>query len=315
MVSRRRSACCRRSCGRKSWSTTPGRCRCPTRSTRPAAAGADVIVGPLTREEVTLAADVGTRGVPLLALNFLGADAQAPAGMYQFALSPENEARDVAARLLADGPQARRRAGARGRLGRARAGRVPAGTRSAAAARCWRRPATIRPPTISAPTSHRARHRRSEARLQRLQSIVGVRLDFEPRPRADIEFIFVPAQSTSARLLRPQLRFHYAGDVGIYALPTPMRRTPANPIRTSTGSSPRDALAAPRSQHRRGARADRRRRWPGERTAQSAVCLRLRRLPARARAAGQRPRPDERARRRPDRRPARWTATDACTAS
>jgi hypothetical protein len=73
------------------------------RSTRLAAPASDVIVGPLTREEVALAADVGTRGVPLLALNFLGADAQAPAGMYQFALSPEDEARDVAARLLAEG--------------------------------------------------------------------------------------------------------------------------------------------------------------------------------------------------------------------
>jgi uncharacterized protein len=39
----------------------------------------------------------------VLALNYLPSDRQAPSGMYQFALSPENEARLVARRLIADG--------------------------------------------------------------------------------------------------------------------------------------------------------------------------------------------------------------------
>jgi outer membrane PBP1 activator LpoA protein len=176
-----------------------------------------VIVGPLTREEVTLAADVGTRGVPLLALNFLGTDRSAPAGMYQFALSPEEEARAVAQRLLAAGH----------RRGVAMAPVGDWGNRVLAA---FQQQFVGGGGALLAQTSYDpAMHdygssirsvfgtSASEARLQRVQSITGAHLEFEPRPRADIEFVFAAGQSTSLRLLRPQLRFYYAGDIGIYS--------------------------------------------------------------------------------------------------
>ena len=57
----------------------------------------------------------------------------------------------------------------------------------------------------------------SNARHKRLESILGTKLQFEPRRRSDIEFIFSPAQAAIERLLRPQLRFHYAGDIPAYA--------------------------------------------------------------------------------------------------
>jgi uncharacterized protein len=57
----------------------------------------------------------------------------------------------------------------------------------------------------------------SRARYKRLESILGTKLQFEPRRRADLEFIFAPAQASVERLLRPQLRFHYAGNVATYA--------------------------------------------------------------------------------------------------
>ncbi len=64
--------------------------------------GNDFIVGPLTRQEVDVAASAWP-GVPMLALNFLSAGRAAPYGMNQFALSPEDEAREVARRMLASG--------------------------------------------------------------------------------------------------------------------------------------------------------------------------------------------------------------------
>src|SRR6185312_7676151 len=66
-------------------------------------AGAVFIVGPLTREEVAAAAQLPVPRPPILALNFLPAGAESPGSFYQFALSPEDEARDVAQRILADG--------------------------------------------------------------------------------------------------------------------------------------------------------------------------------------------------------------------
>src|SRR4029077_6777134 len=70
--------------------------------TQATGAGADFIVGPLTREEVTAAADFPGLHVPLLALNFLPAERTPPAQFYQYALSPEDEARLVARRVLED---------------------------------------------------------------------------------------------------------------------------------------------------------------------------------------------------------------------
>ena len=47
--------------------------------------------------------------------------------------------------------------------------------------------------------------------------MLGVRLEFEPRRRQDAEFVFLAAMPRDGRQLRPQLRFHYAYDLPVYA--------------------------------------------------------------------------------------------------
>src|SRR5690606_1888868 len=63
----------------------------------------------------------------------------------------------------------------------------------------------------------------SNARLQRVQATIGQKLELQPRRRPDVQFIFAPSsQPSTARLLRPQLRFHLAGagqgDIPTYTL-------------------------------------------------------------------------------------------------
>jgi outer membrane PBP1 activator LpoA protein len=59
---------------------------------------------------------------------------------------------------------------------------------------------------------------RSIERSQALEAMLGQKLGFEPRGRADLQFIFlVAAQPVAARLLRQQLRFQYAGDTAVYS--------------------------------------------------------------------------------------------------
>lgn len=178
--------------------------------------GAQFIVGPLTREEVTIAAD-SSPAVPVLALNFLTGDRGGPAGFYQFALSPEDEARAVARRILASGQ----------RRGVAVAPSGDWGTRVLAAftQELQNGRGVLLAQVSYDPNSHDYGEQiklalgttDSEARLKRVQGVVGGKLEFEPRRRADLDFIFAPGMSTNARLLRPQLRFQYAGDVPIYA--------------------------------------------------------------------------------------------------
>ena len=185
--------------------------------TQATGAGADFIVGPLTREEVTAAADFPGLHVPLLALNFLPAERTPPAQFYQYALSPEDEARLVARRVLEE----------RHRRGVAL---VPAGEWGTRVLAAFRQELQAGGGELigtgqidstrtdySAAITEVLRTCDSTARFHRLESILGTKLQFEPRRRNDIEFIFAPAPANLERLLRPQLRFHFAGDLPTYA--------------------------------------------------------------------------------------------------
>jgi uncharacterized protein len=179
--------------------------------------GASFIVGPLTREEVVAAAALPATHPPMLALNFLPAGQAAPSGFYQFALSPEDEARAAARRVLADGH----------RQGVALAPAGDWGTRVLAAfseeltagGGTLIETARFDPALFDfAPAiTHVLGIDQSNARFDLVRSIVGGKLEFQPRRRGDIEFIFEASLAPAARLLRPQIRFYFAGDIPAYA--------------------------------------------------------------------------------------------------
>jgi outer membrane PBP1 activator LpoA protein len=180
--------------------------------------GAEFIVGPLTKDEVTAAADLGDAKPPILALNFMPADRPGPAGFYQFALSPEDEARQVARRVLAD----HRTRGV---------ALVPEGDWGTRVLTAFRQELEAGGGMLLdevALDSTRndwgpeikqvLRQNDSTARYKRLESVLGTKLEMDsPRRRADLDFIFAPSPFSTARLLRPQLRFHFAGDIPTYA--------------------------------------------------------------------------------------------------
>jgi outer membrane PBP1 activator LpoA protein len=185
--------------------------------TRASSSGAELIVGPLTREEVVAAAQFATTRPPLLALNFLPSETPAPARFYQYALSPEDEARLAARRILAD----------HHRRGIAL---VPAGDWGTRVLAAFRQElesgggeliasATFDPgrTDYSEAVTQALGISESQARYRRLEGVLGTKLTFEPRRRGDIGFIFSPAPANTERLLRPQLRFHFAGDIPTYA--------------------------------------------------------------------------------------------------
>jgi len=183
------------------------------------AAGCNFIVGPLTRDDVAAVADTGPQSVPVLALNFLPTNRSAPSGMFQFALSPEEEAQLVARRLLADGH----------RRGIAVVPRDDWGSRVMdafthellAGGGSLIGIATYDPATHDYGDALRnvLRVDDSTGRHERLQNVLGTKLNFEPRRRADIEFVFIaPPSATNARLIAPQLKFFYAGDIPSYSL-------------------------------------------------------------------------------------------------
>ena len=57
----------------------------------------------------------------------------------------------------------------------------------------------------------------SEAREQNLRRLLGQPIEFEPRRRHDVDFVFLAARPNQARSIKPQLRFHRASDLRVYA--------------------------------------------------------------------------------------------------
>ena len=184
------------------------------------AAGATFIVGPLTREEVTGAADLLTTRPPLLALNFLPTDRTTPEHFFQFALSPEDDARAVARYIGASG----RRRGVvlvpEGDWGTRVAAAFDDELRSAGGFVLGQASYNSADKDYTASITQVLRTDDSRVRAQRIQAAIGQKLEFEtPRRRADIQFIFAPSsQPVTARLLRPQLRYQFAGDIPTFTL-------------------------------------------------------------------------------------------------
>lgn len=179
-------------------------------------AGADAIVGPLLKDSVAQVATLaGT--APTLALNYLDAASTAPAAFYQFALAPEDEARQVAEQA---GSQGRLRAIAlapNNEWGRRVLGAfVPRLEELGGTVLGYRLydPAAT---DFTADIQQLLLLDESRGRERALSAFLGRSLDFEPRRRGDLDFIFLVANPGAGRLIRPQFRFLYAGDVPTYA--------------------------------------------------------------------------------------------------
>ncbi|MGB5586668.1 MAG: penicillin-binding protein activator [Gammaproteobacteria bacterium] len=181
-----------------------------------AAEGADFIVGPLSKNELEALATV-SGGVPTLALNEVPRGEALPEFIYQFGLSPEDEAAQAAARALGDGlSQAialvpnndwgMRIAASFGETLQAGGGRL-LGIASYA-------PGTA---DLSDPIRGLLLVDASARRHQRLESLLGLNLEFEPRRRQDADLVFVAAQPADGRQIRPQLKFQYGADLPVYA--------------------------------------------------------------------------------------------------
>lgn len=178
--------------------------------------GAMFVVGPLLKEAVQQLADVGV-STPTLTLNFLPPNAPITADFFQFALSPEDEARQVAQRAAT--------------LGQSRA-------LALAPNNAWGRRVLTSfieefqgrggqlldyrfydpgSPDFSLGIQQLLLIDESQAREERLSANLGIPLEYEPRRRSDIDLIFLAATEKAGKLIRPQLRFHYAGSVPTYS--------------------------------------------------------------------------------------------------
>lgn len=178
--------------------------------------GAQLIIGPLGQQAVKNIVGGTNLNVPTLLLSHTSRDVDAP-NVFQFGLPPEQEARQAAERAYLDGHRQAavlypdngwgqrmytaftdhwQRLG--GALINSQAYKWKAGD-------------------YSQPIRDLLNITQSHERKNQLQAKLKTKLSFEPRARADIDFIFLAADGRRGRLIKPQLNYHQASRVPVYA--------------------------------------------------------------------------------------------------
>jgi uncharacterized protein len=177
---------------------------------RAMADGAGFIVGPLTKEDVAAIAPLSAGKTPVLALNFL-TDLVSPArNFYQFALLPEDEARMVARRVVADG----RVAGV---------AMVPSGEYGNRVLTAFSDELKQLGGTVLDSQHYESSQVDFSDIIKQTLQVKPPKADSPTRRtdpsthRADANFIFIAGTAAAARLIMPQLRFHFAGDIPVYS--------------------------------------------------------------------------------------------------
>lgn len=185
---------------------------------RAVADGAQLVLGPLTKEAVAELAQAGSLATPVLALNTSIDDtAQPPAQLYQFSLAPEDEARAAADRAWQDGHRRALALYPEGAWGERVHQAFVARWQELGGAVLDGRAYGSDQRTYSNLIRTLLNIDASERRQQTLTRLLGRQPEFEPRRRQDVDFVFMVAYPQQGRLLRPLLRFHRASRLPVYA--------------------------------------------------------------------------------------------------
>jgi hypothetical protein len=205
-------------------------------------AGVDWIIGPLQKESIEAMLNLAGMSTPVLALNELPEGFTPPPGLAgqvsAISLSQDNETAAIATHAVKSGFE----------RAIVMVPETPWGERMAFAfeSEFLREDRQIMAAAryLESQNDHSATLERllkideSKARKKQLENTLQIRLEFEPVRRHDVDVIFLAANSTQARLIRPQFRFHEAGDIPLYATariysgqPDPARNQDLNGIR------------------------------------------------------------------------------------
>jgi hypothetical protein len=179
--------------------------------------GADFIVGPISKDLISILQNRDKLTVPTLTLNYAEIKKEPTLNLYQFGLRPEDEAEQIADLALAEGRNLAvtlvpdTEWGARLQLAfserfEALGGRV-VGSETYPSKKNDYSNAIKKLLNLNT----------SNSRRSIIQQVIGEPVKFEPRRRQDVDMVFIAANSRQARLIKPQLKFHRAQTLPVYA--------------------------------------------------------------------------------------------------
>lgn len=177
--------------------------------------GANFIVGPLNKKDVI---DISqqTLNVPTLALNYVEQQRKPIANLYQFGISPQDEALQAAIKAYQDGA-------------RKALVLVPEGSWGKNIADTFQQEWTNLGGTVVGELNYQTRSHLntdiknlffitdSYKRKRQIENCVHKKVKFFPRRRQDVDMIYLVANPQHARQIRPMLKFYYAGQIPVYS--------------------------------------------------------------------------------------------------
>ncbi|GMR18612.1 MAG: penicillin-binding protein activator [Gammaproteobacteria bacterium] len=179
--------------------------------------GAQLVIGPLGKEAINKIVDSGDMDVPTLLLGNTDESIDANSAVFQFGLSPEEEAKLAAERAYLDGH----------RTVSILYSETVRGTRLLNAfSDHWLKLGGIVLSTAAyelyqqdyrEPVKQLLNITDSEARKQALAAIIKKPIRFRARRRQDIDSIFLIADAKHGRLIKPQLNYHGASRLPVYS--------------------------------------------------------------------------------------------------
>ena len=176
----------------------------------------DLLVGPLDKGALAELGKLPRLPLRTLALNYLPPSVSAPAGLYQFGLSAEDEARQIADRLGAEGLKRVLVIIPSGEWG----DRVEIALIEQMAEHGGRIIGTqrfFREDNLRAVTADLLGINASRDRAIDVERTIGLNIEFEARRRQDAQAIVMVAEPDTARQLNPLFAFYFAGDLPVYA--------------------------------------------------------------------------------------------------
>jgi outer membrane PBP1 activator LpoA protein len=176
--------------------------------------GADIVIGPLSKQAVLQLARAGGLPLPVLALNQVSTDSIPPQNLYQYSLSPEDEARQVAVWAAYQGYREPAMLYPSSALGERMA---------TAFIKTWQqlgggslRSQAYDPASkdFSTPVAQLVMSAQRKAQLEKLKKAKEDSSEYILPPRG-MDFVFAIGNKQQMRQIRPMLQFHYAEDLPV----------------------------------------------------------------------------------------------------
>ena len=179
--------------------------------------GADFIVGPFLKSSVTSLAGGEELNIPTLSLNYAEAQTQAIPNLFQMGLLPEDEARQSAEMAFRQGHLHAAILVPEGQWGQRLSNSFQQRFEELGGTVINAETYTSGKNDFKHPIQKLLNIDHSIARHRKLQNLLKSDLKFTPYRRQDVDMIFMAATPKDARQLKPQFKFHYAGELPVYS--------------------------------------------------------------------------------------------------